>query len=257
VGRVIFLGTGDLLNWERAQASLAVPLSDNEAMLIDASSGTVLLKQLEAAGIPLGSVRHLFVTHRHFDHAGGLVPLLTAMAALPDASLTVHAVPETLKALRELLALTMPGVESWLGERLRWDELTSGKRIRIGDTEVTPFEVDHGLGCVGFRVEQGGSAMVYSADTRPCSNVIEHARGANLLVHEVYGLEVAAKEAYAFGHSTAAEAGKVVRDSRVCRLILTHVRERRFADPEALAAEAEAALGGSVEVACDLATFKF
>jgi ribonuclease BN (tRNA processing enzyme) len=64
LGRVIFLGTGDPLNWERAQTSLAIPLSGGEAMLIDASSGTVLLKQLEAASIPLQAVRHLFVTHR-------------------------------------------------------------------------------------------------------------------------------------------------------------------------------------------------
>jgi ribonuclease Z len=111
VGRVIFLGTGDPLNGERAQTSLTVPLGGSEAVLIDASSGTVLLRQLTAAGIPVESVRHLFVTHRHFDHAGGLAPLLTAMAALPEASLTVHATPETLAVLRELLALTIPGVE--------------------------------------------------------------------------------------------------------------------------------------------------
>jgi metal-dependent hydrolase (beta-lactamase superfamily II) len=34
-------------------------------MLIDTSSGTVLLGRLEAAGIPLESVRHLFLSHRH------------------------------------------------------------------------------------------------------------------------------------------------------------------------------------------------
>jgi metal-dependent hydrolase (beta-lactamase superfamily II) len=74
-------------------------------MLLDASSGTILLRQLKAAGIPLGSVRHLFVSHRHFDHVGGLAPLLVAMVPLPETSLTVHALPATLKALRELLAL--------------------------------------------------------------------------------------------------------------------------------------------------------
>jgi len=44
---------------------------------------------------------------RHFDHVGGLAPLLVALAPLPEASLTVHALPATLKALRELLALTI------------------------------------------------------------------------------------------------------------------------------------------------------
>src|SRR3712207_6187504 len=76
VGRVIFLGTGDPLNEERAQACLAVPLADGETGLFDASSGTFLLPHLRAAGIVPTSVRHLFFTHRHFDHAGGLAPLL-------------------------------------------------------------------------------------------------------------------------------------------------------------------------------------
>jgi ribonuclease BN (tRNA processing enzyme) len=89
LGRVIFLETGDPLNEERTQTSLAVPLSDDEMMLIDASSGTVLLRQLKAAGIPPGKVRHLFVSHRHFDHVGGLAPLLIALVPLPEASITV------------------------------------------------------------------------------------------------------------------------------------------------------------------------
>ena len=55
--RVIFLGTRDALNEERAQVSLAVPLSGDEVMFLDASSGTIVLRQLRDAGIPLERVR--------------------------------------------------------------------------------------------------------------------------------------------------------------------------------------------------------
>ena len=257
MGRVIFLGTGDPLNGERAQTSLAVPLTDDETMLFDASSGTVLLRQLESASIPLQSVRHLFVTHRHFDHAGGLAPLLTAMVSFPEASITVHAMPETLAALRELLELTIPGMEDWLGERLSWSELAPGQSTRVQDAEVTPFEVDHGIECAGFRVQQGGSVAVFAADTRPCPQVVEHARGADLLVHEAYAPDGEAERAHTLGHSTAAEAGRVARAAGVRRLVLTHLRASRFSDPKELAAEAEAAFGGCVEVANDLDTFEF
>ena len=154
MGRVIFLGTGDPLSGERAQASIAVPLAGDEAMLIDASSGTVLLRQLKYAGIPLESVRHLFVTHRHFDHVGGLAPLLTALSSVPDASLSVHATPATLATLRELLALTIPGVEDWLGKRLRWRGLTPGEPVGAGDAGVRPFEVDHSPERVGFHTDR-------------------------------------------------------------------------------------------------------
>ena len=257
MGRVIFLGTGDPLNGERAQTSLAVPLGGGEVLLFDTSSGTVLLRQLKAADIPLEKVRHLFITHRHFDHVGGLAPLLIAMVSLPEASLTVYATPETLAALRELLALTIPGVEGWLGERLQWGELKHGEPTTAGDAEITPFEVDHGLECVGFRVEQGGSAVVYAADTRPCQNVVEYASGADLLVHEAYGLEDDAKRAHTLGHSTAAEAGTAARHAGVRRLALTHLREARFAAPEELAAQAAWAFGGPVSVPRDLDALDF
>jgi hypothetical protein len=116
MGRVILLGTGDPLNGERAQSCLAVPLAGDETMLVDASGGTMILRQLEAASSPMESVRH--------HHVGGLAPLLTALAAVPEAFLTVHAMPATLGSLHDLLALTIPGVEDWLGDHLRWREIS-------------------------------------------------------------------------------------------------------------------------------------
>ena len=254
---MIFLGTGDPLNEERAQTCLAVPLSGGETMLLDASSGTILLRQLQGAGIALTSVRHLFFTHRHFDHAGGLAPLLIALTAIPEASLIMHAPPETLRALHDLLALTIPGVEDWLGERLRWSEIVPGEPVQAADTEITPFEVDHGPECVGFRVDRGGSAMTFAADTRPHPNVVRYAKGAGLLVHEAYGPEDGAKQAHAFGHSTAAEAGRAAREAGVGRLVLTHLRASRYVSPEKLAAEAEDAFGGPVTAARDLDAYRF
>ena len=255
--RVIFLGTGDPLNEKRAQTCLAVPLASSETALLDASSGTVLLRQLDAAGISLESVRHLFVSHRHFDHAGGLAPLLVALTALPDASLTVHAPPETLSALHDLLTLTIPGVEDWLGGRLRWNKLSPGEAITVGDAEMTPFEVDHGIECVGLRISQGGHTLIYAADTRPTVTVVRYAKEADLLVHEAYGTEREAEQAHRFGHSTAADAGKAALDAGAKRLVLTHLRANRFADPTALEEEATSVFGGPVEVADDLGVFDF
>ena len=257
MGRVICLGTGDPLNAERAQTSVAVRLPGGETILLDASSGTVLLGRLETAGIPIEKVRHLFVSHQHFDHAGGLAPLLISMASLPEAFLTVHALSGTSRALRELLALTIPGVEDWLGDRLSWREIDPGKPIRAGDAEVTPFLVDHSVECAGYRIAQGDSVMVFAADTRPCPKVVEYAQHADLLIHEAYGMRSDAELAHALGHSTAADAGEAARAAGASRLVLTHLRASRFADPEELAAEAEAAFGQPVEAARDLDSFEF
>jgi ribonuclease Z len=257
VGRVICLGTGDPLNAERAQSSVAVRLPGDETILFDASSGTILLGRLAEAGIPIEKVRHLFVSHRHFDHAGGLAPLLISMASLPEASLTIYASPKTSTALRELLALTIPGVEDWLGDRLGWQEIAPEGPVLVGDAEVTPFPVDHSVECVGYRIAQGDSVLVFSADTRPCRAVIENSRGADLLIHEAYGAKDESDRAHALGHSTATDAGEVARAAGAHHLILTHFRETRFADPKELASEAAAAFGGPVESAHDLDAFEF
>jgi ribonuclease Z len=122
---------------------------------------------------------------------------------------------------------------------------------------VLPFEVDHGVECAGFRIAHGGAIVVYAADTRPCENVVEYARDADLLIHEAYGLAGDAKRAHVFGHSTATEAGEIALAGGAKRLLLTHIRASRFVDPVALAKEAEVAFGSPVEVVRDLDTFGF
>lgn len=255
--RITFLGTGDPLNEERAQTSLAMPVDRGETLLIDASSGTIILRQLKKAGIPLASIRHVVISHRHFDHVGGLAPLLVALTAMPASQVTVYATAPTTQALHELLLVTIPGVEDWLGARLRWCELVPEQPVCIGDLTLTPFEVEHGIECVGMRLVRGGKTLVFTADTRPCPNVATWAENADLLIHEVYSLDDAAKAAHFFGHSTAADAGAVARVADVRRLILTHFRASSFADPGALAAEAAAAFGHPVGVARDLETVEY
>lgn len=72
--------------------------------------------------------------------------------------------------------------------------------------------------------------MVISGDTRPSQNLIRHAKGADVLVHEAYlpehfdrvdAPEVAARlKRY---HTSAEEAGRVAQEAGVKLLVLTHV----------------------------------
>lgn len=257
MARLTFLGTGDPLNEERAQTSLALPIGGDDLLLIDASSGTILLRQLQRAGFALAQVRHLLISHRHFDHAGGLAPLLVALVPVPGAAITIHAAPATLQALHELLALTIPGVEEWLGPRLRWQALAPERPVAIGDATITPFAVEHGIECIGVKVERAGKRVVFTADTTPCPNIARWAGGVDLLIHEAYGLDSEADAAHRFGHSTATDAGVAAHTAAARRLLLTHFRPRPLADPDTLATEAARAFGGEVEVANDLDTVEY
>jgi ribonuclease Z len=52
---------------------------------------------------------------------------------------------------------------------------------------VTAFAVDHGLvrPAFGYRIDYGGHSVVLSGDTRVSENLMRHAQGVDVLVHEV------------------------------------------------------------------------
>jgi ribonuclease Z len=67
-------------------------------------------------------------------------------------------------------------------------EFKTGVVFEDGGVKVTAFEVDHGdllKPAVGFRVDYGGRSITISGDTRFSENLIKHAAGTELLIHQV------------------------------------------------------------------------
>ncbi len=110
--------------------------------------------------------------------------------------------------------------------------------VGVGLT-LTP--VDHlpvGGGAAGCVVESGGARVVYSGDTRPCDALADAARGADLLIHEVGGLDVHADLLHGVGHSTASDAGRIAAGAGVRAFALFHAPAARWVAPGDLLAEA-------------------
>jgi ribonuclease Z len=85
---------------------------------------------------------------------------------------------------------------------------------------VTSFLVDHGpvRPALGYRVDYRGHSVVLSGDTRISENLIRHARGTDVLIHEVIDPAVvrarpnrpsAEAEAVIAHHTTPEQAGQV------------------------------------------------
>ena len=65
--RLVLLGTGGGLRPRTASSGSAqVIISNGAAYVIDCGDGVA--RQLVFAGVPLASLRHIFITHQHSDH---------------------------------------------------------------------------------------------------------------------------------------------------------------------------------------------
>jgi len=78
-----------------------------------------------------------------------------------------------------------------------------------------------------------GLKVVYSGDTKPCDNLLEISRNADLLIHDGTFLE----EDESKGHADVKQAAKTAKDANVKQLILTHI-SRRYTDAKELEDEA-------------------
>lgn len=113
-----------------------------------------------------------------------------------------------------------------------WGKLHHGKAVEVDGRVIRAEDV------VG--PERPGRKVVYTGDTRPCAPTREHARDADLLIHEATFAHEEAERAVATGHSTAREAAEVAASAGVHRLALTHFSPRYADDPRALEREARA-----------------
>jgi ribonuclease BN (tRNA processing enzyme) len=92
---------------------------------------------------------------------------------------------------------------------------------------MIPFEnfilktlpLTHSESSIALRVEiPGGKALVYSGDTDYCENIVALANNADLLILECSLPEEMKVE----GHLSPSLAGRIARESRCKRLLLTH-----------------------------------
>ncbi len=124
-----------------------------------------------------------------------------------------------------------------------FSQLHNGENVEVDGNIIRPEDV------VGE--SRPGRKIVYSGDTRPCDEVIEISRNADLLIHDGTLAEEKLEWAKESLHSTAREAAEVALEAGVSRLILTHISSRYSEDPSILLEEAKAVFE-KVEVASDL-----
>lgn len=285
--KLTLLGTGTPIpDPARRGPSQVIEVGD-ELVLVDAGAG-VLHRLLEAGygvtggvGRPAKSLRRIAITHLHSDHITGLADLLWCGWIMRwwDAPPAVAGPPGTAELVRRLLhAFEYDIAVRVQGERLKRDwlapvveEIEDGWAAQGDGWRLTGFRVDHAPvdEAFGFRLDADGGAVVISGDTRPSENLVRHAHGADLLVHEVYWKrggdamraritdpdQLARRETIDSYHTHSEELGAIADRAEARHLVLSHILFRG-GTPGDLRADIGPSYRGGVTVGEDLQQFE-
>ncbi len=267
--RVTLLGTGappPIMN--RFGPSTLVE-AGAEKFIFDAGRGA--MQRLHQLQMPFGDITGMFLTHHHSDHLVGFTDLwLTGWIGRPWGRRTVPLKiwgPEGTLQMAEHLPLAFATdirVRSHSypaeGVKLEATEIDEGVAFERGGVRVTAFRVDHGgehLIAFGYRIDYGGYSLVLSGDTTYNENLIRHAEGCDVLVHEVVcgkgaGVEKANLDRIARNHTLPEQAGKVFAAVRPRLAIFTHLLLLGDAKVEDIIPAARTNYDGPLQIGEDL-----
>ena len=132
-------------------------------------------------------------------------------------------------------------------------KISPGHKLELGPQTVAwSFDVDHIPGSVGWRVESGGMAVVFSGDTMYSRGLVEASQGADLLIHEALYTDAAVEMAHGRLHATSGDAARSAEQSSAKRLIITHIDNVFHEDPTPLLEDAAGHYPGPISAAYDL-----
>ncbi len=165
--------------------------SPNAQMIIDGGTGLRTIG-IELLAGPCGKgagEAHIFMTHFHWDHLMGLpffIPIF-----IPGNKIHMYAVqPELPDLIKNVFRKPyFPVPFEALGAQIIFHPLEPRKVTRLGDLQITPYQLDHPDPCWGYRVEHGGRVYAHCVDTE-CTRVSQSDLGPDLPLYQGVDLMV-------------------------------------------------------------------
>jgi ribonuclease BN (tRNA processing enzyme) len=220
-------------------------------------------RELLARNLPVERLEAAFVTHMHSDHAGGLFQFVKNLHLyhnhpdyLPQIDEITLAVPaEAVEAVKAFFTASYMFPEK-MNVRVKLAGIREGLFFEDGNVQVSARRTTHldnyaeflaehpeykGPRCEAFAFEARGEGkrIVYSGDLGRVSDILEMAKGADLLILE-------------FGHLLPlAENLARLKGLGIGHVVLTHIFPDYTSRGDELQRTADSVLPGAVTVARD------
>jgi ribonuclease BN (tRNA processing enzyme) len=244
--KIVFLGTkgGPRVGVGPSNPANLVMVNDTP-FVIDCGMG--VSHQLVSAGVPLESVKYIFISHHHSDHNleyGNLV--YNAWAT--GLSTPIHSFgPKGIEAMTKTYwELNKFDVETRIEDEGRPDPRKlliakdidqDGVVLQTADVKVTAFRTPHPpiTDNFAYKFETPDGTIVFSSDTNYNPKLAEFAKGADVLVHEAIYLPwvdrlvtrvkngATLKKHLLESHTAAEDVGRIADAAQVKVLVMSHL----------------------------------
>jgi ribonuclease Z len=264
-------GAGPPVNLDRYEAGTLVE-AGGQKLLFDCGRGVTF--RLAQAGVNLAEIHRVFLTHLHSDHVVGIPDLFLTPWSAGSARQTrfevwgpagtVAMMDNIQKAFAFDIHIRRDVDEKFPGEGISVSshDVKEGRVFEQDGVTITTFFVDHGpvKPALGYRVDSGGHSVVLSGDTRFSENLIKHAQGVDLLIHETLdGDALSANpgnrtrqqvDSIIGHHTTPQEAGELFARVKPRLAVYSHMLGKE----DELIARTRKTYSGPLEVGDDLMT---
>ena len=234
---VTLLGTGTPRPEVERGSSAVLVEAGAQKLLFDAGRGVA--RRIYQLRLDYDAIDKIFITHLHYDHIIGLPDLMlsgwvfqrTHPIRLWGPAGSEHHLEQIQKAYAADIALRTHHTElPEEGIRVEVNEIGEGVVYSEGGLTVKVIQVDHGVvkPAFGYRVDYKGRSLVISGDTRYSEQIAEHAKGVDLLIHEIADASDALLEnnprlrkvmAY---HTRPSELSRLLQQSNPRQTVLVH-----------------------------------
>ena len=201
----------------------------DDDILIDAGTGVEDLSVDELAAID-----RVFLTHSHLDHIAALPLLVDSVGALRKRPIVVHALPETIAALKDhifnwVIWPDFTEIPHYERPWMRFEPLTVGQTVDVGgQRRVRSLAASHTVPALAFHLFNDAASLVFSGDTGPNDEFWHQINGIQDLRYLIIETAFANKEQdlavtarHLFPIQLAEELAKLQRDPQV---LITHLK---------------------------------